>query len=418
MVALSEKVVPVKVDERIVALDIVRGLALFGVLQINLIFMSGHVYQEWAGVPYPLGWGGTVLTWVRNHLISGKSIACFSMLFGVGLCIQMERVRARGHAFGLFAMRRLGALAVIGVAHATLIWNGDILLAYAVTALGLLPLVRAKVRTILIVFGVAFLADINYKNILHWLHAPDGLYFSYWHKQAAWLLQSSNQAYGHGTWTEATRWRVWEWNHLGRAIDLLTVSGCLPLFLLGLALWRSGILKDSSGRIRTIRRIFHSVFWLGLALSIVPDSWLALIPKAWGVGWRGTLRRGVFISAPDLLALGYFMGILMLLQREWWAKRLSVVAPLGRMALSNYLTQSLLCTWFFNAHGLGFWTRVTPSAYILGGIGLYGTQIAWSHWWLARFKFGPVEWLWRSMTYGSLQPFKIHSEKVQILLES
>ena len=414
-----DEVVPIGLGERIVALDIVRGLALFGVLQINLIFMSGNSYQQWAGVTYPLGWGGSVLTWAQENLINGKAVACFSMLFGVGVCIQMERISEKGYAYGLFAMRRLGALAVIGVAHSTLIWNGDILLVYAVAALALLPFLRAKVRTILFALSAAFLLELNHGTILHWLRAPDELFFfGHWKKQAAWLLQSATQAYGQSNWTEATRWRVWEWNHSIRAIELIGLFGVLPPFLLGLALWRSGILKDPTGRVQTIRRVFHSVFWLGLAISIIPSSWLELIHGAWWVGWRGMLMRGVLVDAPPrLLALGYFMGILMLLQREWWVKRLVLFAPLGRMALTNYLAQSLVCTWFFNGYGLGFWTRVTPSAYFLGGMALYGVQIAFSYWWLARFKFGPMEWLWRSMTYGSLQPFLVQRERVPIRQE-
>ncbi|MFZ1376837.1 MAG: DUF418 domain-containing protein [Geothrix sp.] len=407
MTDLPKEVVPTGVGERIIGLDIVRGLALFGVLQINLIFLSGHIYQDWAGVTYPLGWSGGVLTWIRDHLIEGKAMFCFSMLFGVGLCIQMERALARGHGFGVFAMRRLGALALIGVVHGTLIWVGDILFVYAVVALVLLPLLRAKVRTILIALSVAFLLNYNFHSILQLLHAPDGLVFSHWFKQGSWLLQSANQAYGHGTWIEATRWRFWEWNHLGRAIQLISAIQCLPLFLIGLALWRSGILKDHSARIQTIRRIFHSVFWVGLALAIVPSAWLEQIPKIWHTGWRMRILRGVFSSGMAMLALGYFMGILMLLQKDWWTRTLSLLAPLGRMALTNYLLQSLVCTWFFNGYGLGYWTKVTPSAYILGGIALYGFQIVCSHLWLARFRFGPAEWLWRSMTYGNLQPFKI-----------
>lgn len=410
MAHLSDEVSPTQVDERIPALDIVRGLALFGVLQINLIFLSGHIYQMWAGVSYPQGWGGSVLTWVRDSFINGKAMSCFSMLFGVGLCIQMERAQARGHAFGLFAFRRLGALALFGIAHATLIWNGDILLAYALIGLLLLPLLRANVPTIIFAAALAFLAFINLNTALGWLHAPDGFRFSFWYKQASWLLQSANQFYGHGTWVDATRWRVWEWNHAFRSILVMSVIGCLPLFLIGLALWRSGILKDIKARIQTIRRIFHSVFWLGLVLSVLPYAWLKYLPKILG--------RGLIEAAPLTLALGYFMGVLLLIQKEPWARWLSLLAPVGRMALTNYLAQSLVCTWIFNHYGLGLWGRVTPSGYIFGGVVLYFLQIAWSHWWLARFKFGPAEWLWRSMTYGSLQPFKIKFERVPILLES
>jgi len=403
----SETLAPVASTERIAALDIIRGLALFGVLQINLIFMSGHVYRGWAGIHYAQGWGGATLTWVRDLLLEGKSMSCFSMLFGLGLCLQMERAKARDHAFAGFAFRRLAALALLGIAHAVLIWNGDILLAYAVTGMILLPFLRARPRTILVAAGVAFVVYLRLRSILLMLHAPDELLFRHWMRQAPWLLQSANHAFGQGTWLEACRYRVWEWRHLGRAIDVGTVAYCLPLFLLGLALWRSGILQDPEGRVRTLRRIFHATFWAGLAISIICQT--GVIPMAWFQG-QGGRQLAVFFAwtaGPVALALGYLTGIPLLLRRKAPARLLAYVAPLGRMALTNYLCQSLVGTWVFNSYGLGLWARVTPSAYICGGLVFYGAQMAWSHWWLARFRFGPAEWLWRSMSYGQPQPFRI-----------
>ena len=122
---------PILARERIHAIDAVRGLALLGVLQINLFFFSGHIYREWAGLPVDAGWGGSVPVWILIHLVSGKAIFCFSMLFGIGLCIQMDRFRAKGIFFGGFVFRRLAALALLGTIHVALLWNGDILFTYA-----------------------------------------------------------------------------------------------------------------------------------------------------------------------------------------------------------------------------------------------------------------------------------------------
>lgn len=388
--------------ERIAALDIVRGLALFGVLQINLISFTGHGYLEGT---YPTGPVSEILTWLRDALINGKAMSCFSMLFGVGLAIQMDRATARGASFGRFALRRLGALAAIGGTHAVLIWNGDILFDYAVIGLMLLPFLKARARTVLLAALVAFLLDITFRPILGAIHAPRSLLFSYWAERFTWINPIADQAYGHGSWMEAARFRIWEWVHPGRAVHLISIFGCMTQFFLGLALWRSGILRNLSASHASIRKLFHATFWAGLSLTALGAVFHARI-GLWRHGWRDVARIGSYEGPMILLATGYFLGIL-LLNGERWKRVLERVAPMGRMALSNYLAQSLICTWMFNAHGLGLWGRTPAAGYILGGIGFYAIQVAWSAWWLARFRFGPAEWLWRSMTYGVWQPFRI-----------
>jgi len=398
--------------ERIAALDIVRGLALFGVLQINLISFTGHGYLEGA---YPTGSVGEILTWLRDALINGKAMSCFSMLFGVGLAIQMERAAARGASFGSFALRRLGALASIGATHAILTWNGDILLDYAVIGLVLLPFVKARVRTILVAAFGAFLLDISFRPILEAIHAPRSLLFSYWVEQFKWINPLASQAYGHGSWVEAARFRAWEWLHPGRAVHLISIFGCATQFFLGLALWRSKLIQDHAASGPSIRKLFHATFWLGLTMTLLGAVFQARI-GLWRHGWRDVARIASYEGPMILLAFGYLMGALLLLQRERWKRLLLYVAPMGRMALTNYLSQSLICTWLFNAYGLGLWGRIPAAVYIPGGIGFYAIQMLWSSWWLTRFRFGPAEWLWRSMTYGTWQPFRIRIDSPRELV--
>lgn len=273
-------VAPVAVSERIAALDILRGLSLFGVLQINLLFYSGMIYRLWAGMDHPLGLGGQFVAWLRDSFLGGKSILCFSMLFGLGLCLQMERALAKGHGFSGFALRRLGALALIGAVHGILIWPGDILFGYAVVGLALLPLLRARVRTILIAMGAAFVLTANWRLIFKALHAPAELFFGHWAKQAAWILQSVNRAYGQGTWAEAFWWRQWEWSHVEKSILLLSGFEVLPLFLLGLALWRSE--KSNRGPadspadlpLRVLDWVGAGGYSRGLGDALLQDPWI------------------------------------------------------------------------------------------------------------------------------------------------
>lgn len=396
---------PIQSDERIEALDVARGLALFGVLQINLIFFSGHIYRDWASVSYPLGWGGHVLTWLRDSLLEGKAMGLFSLLFGMGLCIQMERAQSRGAGFPGFAARRLGALALIGTIHGIFIWNGDILLDYALIGCLILGLLQFRAKSLLWGALLALLAPWAVHCFKP--HFPKALLFGHWLQQAAWFLQSSDLAYGHGTWIAALKWRFWEWSHMGLALHFIDIVMCLPLFLLGAAIWRSGILLDISTRRGAIRKIFHGTFWFGLLLNVGIFTWSEKIPAS---DLKGVTLYLVLLlpgMCMMFLVLGYITGVVLLLQKAHWERILKMFAPMGRMALTNYLSQSLIATWVFNGYGLGLWGKVTPSAYVLGGVALYAIQIAWSHWWLRRFRFGPMEWLWRSASYAAWQPMRI-----------
>ena len=145
-------------------------------------------------------------------------MALFSMLFGMGLCIQMDRSRCQGASFGGFAARRLLALALLGVAHGTLIWTGDVLVAYALTGILLAGLLQVQLRS-LVLLTLGGLVLLAFPQALYrWLHLPRSLELGQWMQQGTWLLQEGTRAYGHGSWVEAWRWRMWEWKHLGAAI--------------------------------------------------------------------------------------------------------------------------------------------------------------------------------------------------------
>jgi uncharacterized protein len=205
-------------------------------LQINLSFYSGYMYSEWAQAAVPFGWGGKSLDWLMNAFLNGRGLGLFSMLFAVGLSIQVERTQARGVSFRPFALRRLGALALIGLFHALIIWNGDILVPYAVLGLLILPLLKVRPRLLYLAFVLSIVLGLTYGHLLRWLHAPEALSWSHWWKQSAWLKQMADQAYGQGTWWEAARWRAWEWANVNLSIFVMTVFDCLPFFLLGLIL--------------------------------------------------------------------------------------------------------------------------------------------------------------------------------------
>ena len=389
---------PTPVTQRIQALDVIRGFALLGVLQMNLVFFCGSAYRDLAGVPQAQGLLAEGVTWIRDWLLAGKSISLFSMLFGVGLAIQMERARARGAGLGWFAARRLSALFLLGAAHSVLIWNGDILHIYAFGGLIILPFLGRRPRVPLIAAAVVFALSALREPAMALLRLPGTFLGSTWREQAVAFMVRADQAYGAGTWLQACRWRVWEWLAMGPFYVTHYLLTCVPLFLGGLALWGTGVLHAPERHLRRIRIGCHATLWPGLGLALGFPA-LARLDGAGAGGALGDL-------AAYAVAVGYLLGILLLLQRPGWRRPLGLLAPLGRMALTNYLAQSLVCAWLFNGHGLGLWNRVSVPACSLGGCALFAAQVAWSHWWLARFRFGPAEWLWRVLTYGRLEPFR------------
>ena len=375
-------------------------------MQINLHFYSGNIYSQWAQTTISYGWGGKVLDWLMDAFLNGRGMGLFSLLFAVGLSIQLERAQARGAGFWSFAFRRLGALTLIGAVHILAIWNGDILVPYAVIGLIILPLLKARPRLLYPVFGLSIVLSLAYRSLLQWIYAPGILLWTHWSKKAAWLKQMADQAYGQGTWWEAARWRAWEWANVHLSVNLMTLFDCLPFFILGLIIWRSRILQNAASRRPFLRRSFHALFWPSILIIMVTEAsdWL---PGACWSFWGGIPINLVGKLSELACVVSYLFGVVLLFQHPWWEKHLRGFAPMGRMSLTTYLTQSLVFTWFFCGYGAGFWNGLSVSAIFWIGMFFFAAQILWSRWWLGRFRFGPVEWLWRSMTYGRWQRLRL-----------
>jgi uncharacterized protein len=388
---------PVAPGARLLALDVLRGLALLGVLLVNLDEFSGASWALQAKLPYPMGWGGEVLSLLRHTFLEGKAAALLGLLFGVGLAIQLDSADRSGRAYTAFALRRVGALALIGLAHSFLLWNVDILLDYALISLMVLPFLRLRPGRILwsipLLLLIALLIAVPFLPLLGRLEQdPAGFY------------RLGLEHYGAGSWFEALKFRSWEMLHVIGPMRLTNrLPALLPFFILGVYFWKKGFLAEPEKHLRTLRLLFYTCFLLGLLANLVPQEALhgavAGIPRP----FRVLIKLSAFFARPAL-TVGYTAGILLLLRRPWWRARLGLLAPLGRMALTQYLLQSVVCTLMFNGYGLGLYGRVSISACIFGGIAFFALQAWSSRAWLARFPMGPAEWLWRRMTYGALPP--------------
>jgi uncharacterized protein len=383
---------PISPLERIEPLDALRGVALFGVMAINLVYgFRVSPLRSSAPVPLPEPLPAPTLDQaldvVLGLFIAGKAVTIFSLLFGVGLAIQAERLRRTGRPLVLL-LRRLLVLLAIGLAHLILIWIGDILTLYALAGLVALPFLFAP-RWLLATGAVFFLA-VNFTIVLLQLQpVPD----------AEWLgiqLAKADRFYGFGGFLDVLALRLHELRFF-MPLQLAGLPRIVALFLFGALVWRLGILQQP------LRRLFIRVAWTGILAGMA----LAAVIAA------GDLLQipapGIFLAA-DLwalaLALGYSAVIILIASGPRGRKLLAWAAAVGRMAFTNYLAQSVIFSFVFYGYGLGLFNRIGVAEALALGIAVYAVQAVVSAWWLRRHRFGPVEWLWRTAMYGARQPWR------------
>lgn len=395
---------PISAAERIGEVDIIRGFALFGVLWMNLYAHPRGLFpsEKYEGLATSVL--DPAFSFIGEWLMMGKAQALFSILFGFGFAILTDRAARRGADGSALYLRRLLILFVVGVAHLLLLWTGDILHAYAAMGLGLI-LTRRLPGWALLLLGVFFcilfqpLAGDVYKAVV-----PDA-----WRSHAdvmvgferRWdvFLSADYPAYlrmlAFGAWDEL----------YGQSVGLVFLSLILGRFFIGAWIYRTGWMQDVDAHADAFRKWASILLVVGLALSIIPPAMRGLelrpLPEI------RPLYRLVNPTGTVVLALGYGALLAALCQTSAWRTKLSGLGAVGRMALTNYLTQSLVYFFVLYGFGLGWMRWLGPAACLPFALVVFALQIAFSRWWLARFRFGPAEWLWRSATYGRWQPFRL-----------
>ncbi len=362
------------IQERLVPLDILRGFALFGVLLVNMLDFSGSALRA-----STLGVRGNELDQLIDVAIALLAITkfylLFSFLFGVGFAVQMRRMETTNRPFVGFYLRRLVVLFVIGMAHAILLWDGDILRLYAGAGV-LLLLVRGWSDKALLATALA----IAIGGLLIFGNIPVDVASDMTGTEAIAL-------YVNGTYADLVTHR------LSQPLTLdIQIPMVLVMFLVGLVIGRSGILDHPEHYQPYLRRAWKWALPVGIVGNV-----LFLIGYSEGDSWF--VSFGIHVGAP---ALSFVYASWVLL----WAERLRVIAPVGQMALSNYLSHSLICTTLFYGYGLGWYDQVSPTLTFGLVFLIYGAQIVVSTLWLRQFRFGIMEWLWRCLTYGQWQPLQ------------
>ena len=402
---------PVGEAERIEVVDVLRGFALCGILFVNIM---------WFKAPGSLGGFGFEGPPLDRLVAAGvfalaqaKFFTLFSFLFGWGFATQFLRAEERGVAAGFprLYLRRSAILGLIGVAHIVLLSEGDILLLYAILGLALLALRRARpeilrrwVKWLLIVPAAA--AVLMFGALALGRMAPEGAAeIAAGDRETAEQFRTeartTTAAYLEPAFARMAATRVENYSRYAW-IQLFLAPAVLAMFVLGLAAGRGHLTPDTADHRALLRRVLAWALAIGLPVAALSATGAALLPtlSALMCVWvNGTV-------AGPLLAMAYGSGIALLWQRPGWQRLLRPLAAMGRMALTNYLLQSVIATLLFYGYGLGLARRVSPSLAIVIVVAILAGQLLVSGRWLRRYRFGPAEWLWRTLTYGVRQPLR------------
>jgi uncharacterized protein len=407
---------PVSLSERADMLDVLRGFALLGVLLDNLFGFTGYGYftdaQREALSTWP---ADSIIGLAELTFINGKFYSLFSLLFGIGFSIIFIRNEQRGvNPFKIF-YRRLFVLLLFGAVHLFLLWEGDILFLYALIGL-LLPLFRKCSDKTLLTWSIALIASpilIDMINVL--FHFKTGNFLETIAKgidqKTGVPTDDSLSKYLYKPGSGWQEWRNWQASgflyRYAYIIESNRIPKVLGMFLLGFYAGRKMMYINPGNYVTVFKKIRRWGFIMGIPASLamaffeidgkeVPDA-------------AGLLDTIFYATGVVPLSMTYVSVICLHWIKKQGNSKLKILAPAGRMALTNYLSQTMLGIIIYYGVGFGFGGNIGPAIFIPVGLCVYALQIIFSNWWFKYFNYGPLEWIWRMLTYG--KPLKLVKSK-------
>lgn len=394
---------PTQPNERYQILDVLRGFALVGVLIANMASHSGYFFlSPDAQQALPGAEAGGVLMWLIHFITDGKFYSIFSLLFGIGFALQMQRAQEKGELFTGRFRRRLLILFVIGLLHAIFFYVGDILTVYAMLG-----------------FILLLFKDVTDKGLLRWsvvlLCLPVLQYAIFWWQaqgttpvdlqQDYTFFEQVIAAYRSGSLGDILYMNIGGLL-FGRYPDLIFTGRffkVLAMFLLGYYVARKQLYATIATNKPLLKKIMIWAAIIGIPCNVVLAQMMAT-EAYYTYDPLGIIQPIAYAFGVPALGICYACLVALLFQKNAWKRLLEVFAPFGRMALTNYLMQSVICCFIYQSYGFGLFATEGPVSFTLVGIGILIFQITFSQLWLSKYLYGPMEWLWRSMTYKRWQP--------------
>jgi len=390
--------------DRILSLDIVRGVAVLGILIMNIqsFSMVSAAYLNPAAYGDLTGINKTV--WMLSHVLADqKFLSIFSMLFGVGIILFSDNIEHKGYRPARFYYRRLFWLFTIGLLHGYLFWHGDILVAYAVCG-ALAFLFRKLSPWVLLILGmmIFLVPSFNYwlfgKSMDMW--PPDAIagINETWSPSKEVVANETNALTG--SLSDQLKWRIPETFKMETFIFLILIGWrAMAMMLVGMSFFKLGMFSIG------FSKKFYSVLSL-VTLSIGYILILVGVNKNFASGW--SVEYAMFFGAlwnyigSLFVAVGY-ISLIMLLTKYL---KMTLLAKVGKLAFTNYLLMTLICTTIFYGHGFGLFGTVARWEQLVIVLLIWIFLLAASWIWLRYFYYGPIEWLWRFLTYGNKPPFR------------
>ena len=462
---------PLDKNKRVYALDVLRGLALVGILLMNIewfnraiISLGGHD-TTLTGIDHAVGW-------LIRCFVEGKFYKLFALIFGMGFAVMLLRAKEVGRPFGAWFVRRMIVLLLIGIAHMIFLWGGDILHDYAIAGLILLAWVsykktedpRAYLKLALMwlaipvflisfggsIFGMIF-NDTKYQEM--WQNeldiytvveqrlenevqiVPEPNEYSdstdasseetsftmptdeeikaltitetiEQRKESQADIAEEDAAFTQDSYWQATEYRIGFTGFMMMFTPIMSLVVLMPIFILGFWL----VATEKITKHQEHHTFFKILARVGLGIGIPLNVASILIIQHPAAGISGILQgvgQMIFYVAQYLLSAGYLGIVVCALNKKMWQEFFSAFSPMGQMALTNYLMHSVILTSIFYGYAGGQYGEISRAPQMLIVIAIILSQMIFSKWWLNRYRFGPMEWLWRSLTYKKIQPMKL-----------
>ncbi|WP_241238805.1 DUF418 domain-containing protein [Colwellia sp. Arc7-635] len=487
---------PITIKQRLVAMDILRGLALIGILLMNIEWFNraisslGSQDTSLSGLDHAVGW-------LIRCFVEGKFYTLFSLLFGMGFAVMLIRAKEAERPFGAWFSRRMIALIVFGLLHMIFLWGGDILQSYGVAGLLLLAWVtllkkpsfaqydnpKSFFKLAIVWLSVPIMISIVSAIGFGVSHDNDAL-LEQWHEeikvtervdtinlanknnaesitdklaeaanggpenkvannlmgiatddlaeedieasiaqysaaiiemQAQAIIEqqqdiradeiAENTAFTQGSYWQATEFRFDFALFMLMFIIPFSLTVLVPIFILGYWLVSSGIMQNYQQH----SRAFNITAWLGIGLGLVIETSGLLVaqhPVSNQVVILQVVGEGLYYVGQLVMSAGYFGLIMYLLSDEKWRKRFAMFAPMGRMALTNYIMHSVILSSIFYGYAGGYFGGISRAPQMLIVLAIIIFQLQFSRWWLNHYAFGPLEWLWRCLSYKKIQTMR------------
>ncbi|MFB4167133.1 DUF418 domain-containing protein [Virgibacillus sp. JSM 102003] len=382
---------PSKESERLIWIDAARGFAILGIFVVNIGAFSAPYFM----------YGGEEDAWTSaidqntqvfiDIFFQASFYTLFSILFGFGFQVLKERLVEKNIDVYPFLFRRLFVLIGFGLIHAFLIWHGDILLSYGVVGLFLVAFVNRKNKTLLVWGALMLGLSVSYFSKM--LYDARAFLDGY----DASKISQVKENYSSSDLSVILSQNASDWFYSNSLFSsFLLATTLLPLFLFGMFLARKGWLHKPDEHKRTLLIVWFISLLFFAALKLGPYSYN-------NPTWFSYIQDNLGGTAS---ALFYLFSITLLARSSFGTKLIKPFTYVGRMSLTNYITQSVICFILFYGIGFGLYGSVRPIVAMGIVAVVYSLQIVSSKWWLERYRFGPLEWIWRSFTYKEKQSLR------------